>query len=319
MRTGFLDALRQVRRCDFELHALLPADDITAALTETGYRDRGGLYTAVGTVINFLGQVLRADRSCQRAVHAISAQRVASGQRPGSADTGGYCKARQRLPEDCCQRLMRQSGKKLEALAPDAWRWQGRRVRIADGSTLKIADTARNRAAYPLQRGLVAGTSFPIVRILVLFSLAVGGVLDGVLSPYQGKGTGETAMLRTLADHFEPDDVLLGDRYFSGFWDMAWWQQLGVDVVSRLSNGRRCDFRRGRRLGPDDHIVEWKRTAQPDWLSADAAADYPARLEIREVRVRVAVPGFRVKHVIVVTTLLDAERYPAAALADLYR
>jgi len=319
MRTGFLDALRQVRRGDFELHALLPADDITAALTETGYRDRGRLYTAVGTVINFLGQVLRADRSCQRAVHAISAQRVASGQRPGSADTGGYCKARQRLPEDCCQRLMRQSGKKLEALAPDAWRWQGRRVRIADGSTLKIADTARNRAAYPLQRGLVAGTSFPIVRILVLFSLAVGGVLDGVLSPYQGKGTGETAMLRTLADHFEPDDVLLGDRYFSGFWDMAWWQQRGVDVVSRLSNGRRCDFRRGRRLGPDDHIVEWKRTAQPDWLSADAAADYPARLEIREVRVRVAVPGFRVKHVIVVTTLLDAERYPAAALADLYR
>jgi hypothetical protein len=319
MPTSFRKALRQLRRGECELHSLLPADEITAAFTETGYRDRGRLYTAVSTVIHFVGQILRADRSCQRAVHAIAAQRVASGQKPPSADTGGYCKARQRLPEAGCTRLMRQSGTELEAMAPEHWRWCGRRVRIADGSTLKIADTDRNRAAYPLQRGLRAGTSYPVVRILVLFSLAVGCVLDGLLSPYQGKGTGETAMLRALAERFEPGDVLLGDRYFSGFWDIAWWQRRGVDVVSRLSNGRRGDFRRGRRLGPGDHIVPWNRTARPDWVSAEEAAGAPARLGIREVRVRVAVPGFRVKHLIVVTTLLDAQRYPAAALAGLYR
>jgi hypothetical protein len=319
MRRRFLEALRLVRRDDFELHALLPADDIQAAVTHTGYREHGTLYTAVATVITFLGQILRPDRSCQRAVHAVIAHRAATGQRPCSADTGGYCKARQRLPEALGTRLLQESGRQLEAAAPDGWRWQGRRVRLADGSTLKIADTARNRAAYPLQRSIVPGTSYPVVRILVLFALAVGGVLDGALLPYRGKGTSETAMLRRLAEHFEPDDVLLGDRYFSGYWDIAWWQRRGVDVVTRLSNGRTSDFRRGRRLGRDDHVVTWRRTRRPDWITPDEAADYPATLELREVRVRVEVPGFRPDEIIVVTTLLDAQRYSASALADLYR
>jgi Transposase DDE domain len=319
MRARFLEALRRVRRDDFELQALLPVADVQAAVTHTGYRDRGTLYTAAATVLHFLGQVLRPDRSCQRAVDAVVAHRVATGRRPCSADTGGYCKARQRLPEALGARLLQQSGGQLEHAAPDCWHWQGRRVRLADGSTLKIADTPANCAAYPLQRSIVPGTSYPVVRILVLFALAVGGVLDGVLTPYRGKGTSETAMLRGLADHFEPGDVLLGDRYFSGYWDIAWWLRRGVDVVTRLSNGRTADFRRGRRLGPDDHVVTWRRTARPDWLSADEAADYPAWLELREVRVRVEVPGFRPKQVIVVTTLLDAKRYPASALADLYR
>src|SRR5258708_10013306 len=149
MRRRFLEALRQVRRDDFELHALLPADDIQAAVTHTGYRERGTLYTAVATVITFLGQILRPDRSCQRAVHAVIAHRAATGQRPCSADTGGYCKARQRLPEALGTRLLQESGRPLEAAVPDRWHWQGRRVRLADGSTLKIADTAPNPAAFP--------------------------------------------------------------------------------------------------------------------------------------------------------------------------
>jgi hypothetical protein len=209
MLTSFLPTLRQVRRGDCELQALVPVEEINTAVAATDYRDRGTLYTAVSTILTFLGQVLRADRSCQRAVNALAAQRLAAAQAPCSADTGGYCKARKRLPEAVCTRLMQQSGAKLEAEVPDAWRWQGRRVLLADGSTLKIADTAANRQEYPLQQGIVSGTSYPVVRILVLFSLAVAGVIDGLLRPYQGKGTGETAMLRDLADHFRPEDILL--------------------------------------------------------------------------------------------------------------
>src|SRR5437868_4162353 len=225
MHASFLQALRQIRQGDCELQALVPGEEIDAALAAAGYRDRGTLYTAVSTILVFLGQVLRADRSCQRAVNALAAQRVAAAQPPCSVDTGGYCKARKRLPEAVCKKLMQQSGTKLEAEAPADWRWRGRRVLVADGSTLKIADTEANRQEYPLQRNIVPGTSYPVVRILVLFSLAVAGVIDGVLRPYQGKGTGETAMLRDLADHFRPGDILLGDRYFSGYWDIVYWQR----------------------------------------------------------------------------------------------
>jgi putative transposase len=319
MPSSFLQALRQVRRGDCEMQALLPAEEIDAAVAATDYRERGTLYTAVSTILTFLGQVLRADRSCQRAVNALAAQRVGAAQAPCSADTGGYCKARKRLPEAVCTRLMQQSGAKLEAKASAPWRWQGRRVLLADGSTLKIADTAANRQEYPLQQSLMPGTSYPVVRILVLFSLAVAGVIDGLLRPYQGKGTGETAMVRDLAEHFRPDDILLGDRYFSGYWDIAYWLRRGVDVVTRLSNNRTSDFRRGQRLGADDHLIMWRRTERPDWITPEEAANYPAALTLREMRVRVQVRGFRPKVIIVVTTLLDAEAYPANALAELYR
>jgi putative transposase len=238
--------LRQLRRTDSELQAVLPAPDILQAATDTTYQDRGTVYTVVTTVWAFLGQLLHADHSCQRAVHALNAHRAATGQEPVSDDTGGFCKARQRLPEKLCTTLLQRSGQQAESDAPATWNWQGRRVRVVDGSTLKVADSPANRAAFPLRKGWVPGISYSVVRILVAFSLVTGSVVNGLLVPYQGKGNGETAMLRALADHFERDDVLLGDGYFSGYWDLVWWQQRGVAVVSRLANNRRADFRRGR-------------------------------------------------------------------------
>jgi hypothetical protein len=236
-----------------------------------------------------------------------------------SADTGAYCKARQRIPEAVYQQLMQQSGQALEDRAQADDRWCGRRVRVVDGSTLLIADTKANRCEYPLQQGLEPGCHFPVVRILVIFSLAVGSVLDAALRPYQGKGTGETGMLRDLADVFHRGDVLLGDRYFSGFWDLAWWLHRKVDVVTRMNASRTSDFRRGRRLGKNDHLITWRRTARPEWLTRAQAAELAGQLVLREIRVEVKIPGFRTKSVLVLTTLLDPLAYPAAKLAELYR
>lgn len=214
-------AFSKVGRGEYAAEGLLPGGEIQTAFDDAGYLDRGVLYTAVTTVQTFLMQLLRADRSCQQAVCGVAAHRAAHGKRACSADTGGYCKARQRLPEAGCYDLLRRSGRQLEEQAPPDWRWQGRSVRVVDGSTLRIADTAANRQEYPLQSGLKPGCHFPVVRILVVFSLAVGVVLEAALRPYKGKGTGETGMLRELADQFRPGDVLLGDRYFAGFWDLA--------------------------------------------------------------------------------------------------
>jgi hypothetical protein len=125
--------------------------------------------------------------------------------------------------------------------------------------------------------------------------------------------------LRTLEKSFEPGDVLLGDRHFSGYCDLAWWQARGVDVVTRLNERRRCDMRRGTRLGRDDHIVVYPKPVRPQWLTPEAFANMPAELQVREVRVRISERGFRTREVVVVTTLLDHEKYSAAELARLYR
>jgi hypothetical protein len=314
-------AFRRVRRSDLELQGLLPAEVIEQALRAAGYVEHARVYTAVTTMLTFLGQLLRADRSCQQAVSGLIAQRVAANQTACSADTAAYCKARQRLPEAVFWDLQQQTGRIVEEQAPPEAHWCGRRVRVVDGSTLKIEDTAENRAEYPLQAGLQPGTSYPLVRILVVFSLAVGTVLEAAIRPYQGKGTGETGMLRSLAGSpaLAAGDVLLGDRYFAGFWDIACWQRQGLDLVTRLPKSRVVDFRTGQRLGPDDRLITWPKTARPDWLTPAEARLFPDTLILRAVRVRVAQPGFRTRVLIVLTTLLDPVAYPASAVAELYR
>ena len=319
MRNGFASAMRKVKRGDLPLSGLVSEQSVQQACSEVGYRSQASLYTPITTVLTFLAQLLNADGSCQQAVDGLIAERVAGGKRRCSADTSSYCKARSRLSEEVFWQLARQSGQQIEQDAEDGWLWLGHRVRVADGSTLQIADTPKNRKEYPLQKNLKPGLHYPVVRVLVVFSLAVGTVLEAAIRPYQGKGTGETAMLREMADLFQPGDVLLADRYFSGYWDVAFWIARGVHVVVRNSASRKSDFRRGQRLGKDDHLIRWKKTVLPDWMDKQAAKEIPSTLEIREIRVVVRVPGFRTRHVIVVTTLKDAKAYPKAEFAKLYR
>jgi hypothetical protein len=188
-----------------------------------------------------------------------------------------------------------------------------------DGSTTTMADTPANQAEYPQQPGQKRGCGFPIARIVVVFSLAVGTVLEAALGKYQGKETGENSLFRTLHPLLQEGDVVLADRYFSGWFDLALLLQRGVHSVVRKHQLRVTDFRTGQRLGPDDHLVCWYKPQRPTWMSRQQYETLPAFLTLREVRVHVQQKGFRTKVVIVVTTLLDADRYCAAAIAMLYR
>lgn len=319
MCNGFAAAMRRVKRGDLPLSGLVSGEEIMDACREVGYRSRAVLYTPITTILAFLAQLLDGDGSCQQTVDGLIAERVAAGKRKCSADTGGYCKARSRISEQVFWHLARQSGRLVEAQADDSLHWQGHHVRVVDGSTLKIADTPENRKEYPLQKRLKPGLHYPVVRVLVVFSLAVGTVLDAAISPYKGKGTGETAMLRAMANFFNAGDILLGDRYYSGYWDIAFWLARGVHLVSVISVSRRVDFRKGKRLGKADHVVQWKKTARPDWVDEKTAREAPKTISIRELRVKVKVRGFRVRHVLVITTLTDAEVYTKESLGKLYR
>jgi len=299
---------------------VLPAERVERVLDQEGAVWRDCVYTPLLTLWAFLSQVISPDGSCREAVARVLAWLAARNEDPCSPKTGPYCKARKRLPEKIFERLTHETGRTLHQQVPDAWLWNERRVKLADGSSVSMADTPANQAAYPQAPGQKAGLGFPLMRIVVVFCLACGTVLDAALGRYKGKQTGENSLLRTLEKSFEPGDVLLGDRYFSGYSDIVWWQERDVDVVGRLNKRRRCDMRRGTRLGRNDHIVVWsKPRIRPDWMDAEAFARLPRELRMREVRVRISERGFRTKEVVVVTTLLDHERYSAADLAQLYR
>ena len=180
---------------------------------------------------------------------------------------------------------MRETGTALHRQSPAAWLWKGRRVKIADGTTVSMPDTPANQDGYPQPPAQQPGLGFPVARVVVIFCLACGTVLDAALGRYQGKQMGENALLRTLEPTWEADDVLLADRYFSGWFDLALWQQRRVDVVTRLHQRRRCDMRRGRRLGRDDHLVRLARPSRPDWMDEAVYQSLPEALLVREVRV----------------------------------
>ena len=297
---------------------VLPADRVERAIREEHAGWRAGTFTPALTLWAFLTQVLRPTACCRAAVARVMAWLVARGERPCGPGTGGYCKARGRLPERLVLRLMRETGRALHAAAPDRWRRRGRRVLIADGTGVSMPDTPANRAAYPQPTSQADGVGFPQARVVALFSLAVGAVVDAAIGPTRGKGTGEPALLRSVADAVRPGSVLLADRYFGGWFDLALWQARGVDAVVRLHQGRSADFRRGWRIGSGDHAVRWARPPRPAWMTRADYRALPAELFVREVRVRVAQPGFRTKSLVVATTITDPG-VTAAEIADLYR
>jgi hypothetical protein len=123
-----------------------------------------------------------------------------------------------------------------------------------------------------------------------------------------------------LWDVLSPGDVLLADCLIANWANIQMLQKRGTELISRLNKAHRtADFRRGRRLGPDDHIVRWPKPTSIRSLDRETYRLLPESITVREVRVRVVQPGFRTRSVVVVTTLLDPCQATKEDLAELYR
>jgi hypothetical protein len=278
------------------------------------------IYSPLVTLWVFLGQVLSADHSCRAAVARLIAHRLSRGERACSAMTGAYCQARKRLPEQFFSAVACLVGRALDAKAEVQWLWKGRRVYMFDGTTVSMPDTPENQAAYPQVYNQQVGIGFLIARIGVITSLACGTVVNLGFCRYAGKGQGEVSLLRRLWDVLHRGDVLLADRLMANWTGIVLLQERGLDLVSRLNKAhRKADFRRGIRLGKDDHIVQWRKPSSIRSVDRQTYNSLPDYVTIREARFRVEQPGFRTKAVIVVTTLLDPAQTTKEDLASLYR
>jgi Transposase DDE domain len=258
-------------------------DTLEALLPE--YRERK--FPPTVTLAMFLGQVLRADSSCQNAVNEAIINQLLQGAEAVSANTGGYCQARQRLPIDLVRELARQSGVMMNNHTSQGWLWRGRHVKLTDGTTTLMPDTAENQGQFPQHGSQEKGAGFPIARLVCVMSLANGAVLDVAMGPYKGKGTGEYGLFRELLGCFAPGDVMLADSYYCSFFLIAALQARGVDVVFEQHGARHTDFRTGEKLSARDHVVQWsKPVARPAWMTPEEYNAYPAALTLREVKVR---------------------------------
>ena len=261
--------------------------------------------------------MLDKDKSCKNALSRVISYVVAEGQTPPSTDTGGYCKARKRLPERLLLRFVKKTGQQSHAQSEPEFLWCGRRVAVFDGSSLTMADTEKNQAKYPQPKSQAKGCGFPAGRIVLGFSLSTGAVLDAVISSLS---VGEVNLFRQLYPNLHAGDVALGDRIFGSYADIWGLRDCGVDSAFRMHGARKTDFRKGKRLARWDHIVEWKKPKQcPKGLCAKLFDQLPPRILLREVRFHIPIKGFRTENVTLVTTLLDPKVYTRIDLAQLYR
>jgi putative transposase len=305
----------------------LPFSDILAQerIERTFARHDGlfgqhGVYSTAIVLWAFLSQVLRdgKEASCQSAVARIASHCLHRGVQPPTHDTGDYCKARAKLPEAALHELGKDVADELEQEADPAWLWKNRHAKLIDGFTFTMPDTPKNLAEFPHPRTQKKGVGLPIARVVAILSLATACVMDAAIGPYKGKKTGEPALLRSMLASLHSNDVAVFDRYYCSFIMIALLQLQGTDVCARLHQRRKSDFRRGKRLGKDDHLIVWTKPAKPDWMDQEAYDCIPKTLELRELRYTVVEKGRRTKTITVVTTLTDAETYSHADIAELY-
>jgi hypothetical protein len=294
----------------------LPESRLEEILKEEKVSVRNCIYTPVVTLWAMIWQVLEADKSLSNAVKSIISWLTAVGADSPSNDTGAYSKARQRLPERVLQRLIPEVAESLEQQVAQSQQWCGRRVRVGDGTTVLMSETATNQAEYPQHSNQTSGCGFPIAKLVVMFSLLTGAVVAACIAPLADS---EIVMSRLLYEDLQPKDVVLADQAYGSYVDLALVQHQGADAVFRKHHARQTDFRRGKKLGIGDHQVVWHKPKQcPKHMNEAEFAALPSTLLVREVCLRLTRRGFRHQTLIVVTTLLDAKRYSAWQLTQLY-
>jgi len=234
-----------------------------------------------------------------------------------SQNDGAYCRARARLPLEEFPKALAAAAQSAQQLVGSLPLLQGRPLKVVDGSALTLlADTKKNRKAYPPIQCRPHQPSFPMLHLVVLFCLASGAIL----AVAQGSlAVSELSLLSQLTSHLVKDEILLGDRGFGCYPLIAWLQQTcGVDFIGRTT--RRIDGRRRRRrLGANDWLLEWKKGLKVSpWMTPQQWQALPATLTLRAVKGSLSKKGFRVRQVTVITTLLDAEAYPPQEILQAY-
>ena len=261
-------------------------------------------------------QALYPDPSCRATLAWLQAARENVGLPFLSRDTSGYCKARQRLPFELLPRLARRVAQALNNRVKPEQLWFGRRVLAADGSAFSMPDTVCNQARFHQSSLQKEGCGFPVGGFVAVICLATGAIVDAFVG--DGK-MHDLTMFKFVRSCFLAGDIFLADRGFSAYTEMAFFLGIEVDSVVRLHQRRVTDFRRGHIIGDGDHIVKWLRPEScPKGLSPVDFKQLPPFLLVREIEYQVTANGFRTRKVILATTLLDAKKYPAQALANLY-
>lgn len=264
----------------------------------------------------FVSQALSPRSSCREVVRKIEAWQRWQDLRSRGVTPSAYCQARRKLDLDTLLMIRRHLGLQLERNVLEEEKWLNKRtVKIVDGTSFSMPDTIENQAVWPQLSSQKPGCGFPIIKMVGLFSLASGALLEEATGDQH---IHESRLFEQMWGRLEKGDVILEDRGFNSYASMALLAKRGVDTVARLHQGRKIDPLEGKSLGPGDRLVTWKKPQRRDDRSKESWDALADQLTVRLIEIEVEVPGFRTRSVTLVTTLTDPDAYPADAIRALY-
>jgi hypothetical protein len=314
-----------LRRIKEDVAKFLEPCFIEQVCREIGHTWRDRRLGPVATIHVFLLQMLSRNTACSHLPHL-------SGQ---TFTASAYCQARRRLPLNLITTLVFRIVGVMQQETRAARLWHGHRTILIDGSGCSMSDTPDLQVSFGQPGGQKKGCGFPVAHLLATFDAGSGLILDLIVAPLR---THDMSHVNRIHPKLRPGDLLVADRGFCSFAHLALILRHDLHACLRLHHKQIVDFRPHRRpatnrrstgrprscwlerLGALDQIVAWtKPERKPAWMSPADFEALPSSIPVRELRYPVRTPGFRAREITLVTTLLDAAKYPATELAELYR
>jgi len=299
---------RAIDNLKTNLRHILQPGDIHHACTINHYRWRQRILGPVETIWMFALQILHGNTACTHAARLVPGVHV--------SDTA-YCQARTRLPIAVLRTLAHYVTRRLIRSCDGVLnRWRGHRTYIIDGSSCSMSDTPSLQNAFQQPKGQKPGCGFPMAKIVGLFHGGSGLLVDLLVEPLY---THEASIAHQLFKWLRKDDLVIGDRAFSTYVIITLLYKRGVHSLMRQHQRRKVDFRRGRFIGLKDRVITMDRPVKaPRWMSEEEFNQLPETMTVRQLEYTVEAKGYRTERIVLVTTLLDGEKYPHDELAELY-
>ena len=300
---------------------ILPPNFFDLVSARLGKPTRNRKFPARVTFWAGIEQALRTKRdggSLREALSQINGCRDEQGRGTISGNTGGLCKARQRLSHAYLEEAQERTVRYLEGAAERLDSLHGRPVKVVDATHVILSDTVENQRYFPQSENAKPGCGFPVARIMGLFSAQSGALLGhGVV----GRDVAEImAFEGEIVPLLQSDDILVADRQYSVYWIFGRMLEQGVDVVIR-KNGSVKTLKTIRCLrARRDRLVLWsKPPRQPESLTEEEFASLPPTLTLRQVTVTIRNREGKKVRLQLLTTLLDPLAYPSESIARLYQ
>lgn len=277
-------------------------------------------FDEVTTFWAWTGQIIAGNASCSQAVSEVQAWCAHTGRAVPSGNTAAYCASRQRLSSAFIKGAHERLVSITEARQRAEDLWHGMTLKAMDGSTARLPDTPENQQDFPQSPNQKTGCGFPIIGYVAVINLSSNIWLGAASRRWS---THDSRLTAELLPHFGESDIVLADRAFSTFEIITRLRERGAHSLMRLhpARSRKLDWRKGRRLGPGERLMTWRKSAQPPEgcrHDPEAWAALPGELKVRYIRFGYETRLGKKQTMILVTTLTDPKAYPAQEVIALY-